>query len=212
MKPLTEDKVQHIFRHAEEHQVELFVEVFNKYASYFGFETDFHVNAFLAQITEEVGISLTPKRENLNYSCKALKALFGYYKRNPREAKKDGRCNGHRANQRAIANNAYDGRIGNRNYNDGWMFRGGGAIQLTGRANYEQIAIAISIVLGEPYTAEDLAQEMDTVEGSLLVSMAFYFTHKLYKAKTVDEMTALVNKHTHSYKQRKEHYRYIASL
>ena len=212
MNQLTEDKIQHVFRNADAHEVELFVEIFNKHAAHFGFENDFQVNAFLAQINEEVGSTLSPKRENLNYSCKALKSLFGYYKRNPNQASIDGRCNGHRANQRNIANNAYAGRIGNKNHNDGWMFRGAGYLQLTGRANYEQMSLPISLALQHPYTAEDLATEMETVEGALLSAMAFYFTHKLYNATDVDKMTALVNKHTHSYAKRKEHYKYIASL
>ncbi len=212
MTKLTEDKIQHIFRNADPHEVEMFVEIFNKYSDAFGFETDFHVNAFLAQINEEVGLSLTPRRENLNYSCKALKSLFGYYKRNPMSALKDGRCNGHRANQRNIANNAYAGRIGNKHHNDGWNFRGAGYLQLTGRANYEEMSVPISLTLGHAYTADDLASEMETIEGALLSAMAFFLTHKLYKAKTIDGMTALVNKHTHSYKQRKKHYQYIASL
>ena len=209
---VTEDKIQHIFRHASPDEVQVFTETFNKYAKTFGFENDFQVNAFLAQINEEVGISLTPKRENLNYSCHALKALFGYYKRHHSEADADGRCNGHRANQRNIANKAYAGRIGNHLHNDGWKFRGSFYIQLTGRSNYEQIATAISLALGKVYTADDLSADATEVDVSLLASMAFYLTHKLYNAKTVDEMTALVNKHTHSYKQRKKHYQYIASL
>ena len=212
MKKLTEDKVNHIFRNSEPHQVEIFTEIFNKYGEMFGFDTDFQVNAFLAQINEEVGSNLQPKRENLNYSCKALKSLFGYYKKHKTEASEDGRCNGHRANQRNIANKAYGGRLGNINYNDGWMFRGAGYIQLTGRGNFDNIATTISLALGHPYTPEDLSHEMENIEGALLSAMAFYLTHGLYKAKTVDQMTALVNKHTHSYKQRKKHYQYIASL
>jgi len=209
---LSKDKVQHIFRHAEPHEVEIFVETFNKYSDKMKFKTEFQVNAFLAQIREEVGYSLTPKRENLNYSCKALKSLFGYYKHHQTEANRDGRCNGHRANQRNIANKAYGGRIGNKRHNDGWMFRGAGYIQLTGRSNYEQIAAELSIVLGHPFTAEDLAAEMNTVEGALLSAMAFYFTHKLYKAGTIDDMTKIVNAKTPTYKDRKKLYKYIASL
>jgi len=212
MKILQQDKVQHIFRHADPHQVEIFTDTFNEYSQQFNFKTDFQVNAFLAQIEEEVGYSLTPKRENLNYSCDALRALFGYYKKHPKEAKHDGRCRGHKASQRDIANKAYGGRLKNRNHNDGWLFRGAGYIQLTGRGNYKVIAKEISKVLGHDFTAEDLASEMSTVEGALLSAMAFYFTHRMYKAKTVGEMTAIVNKKTPTYAERKRNYRYIASL
>jgi len=81
MKKLTEDKIQHIFRRADHAHVKEFTTIFNKYAEVFGFTTDFQVNAFLAEIEEEVGLDLIPKHENLNYSCKALKSLFRYYKR-----------------------------------------------------------------------------------------------------------------------------------
>ena len=212
MKKLSEDKAQQIFRDASTEEVEEFVRIFNKYADTFGFKTDFHVNAFLAQVHEEVGHTLTPRRENLNYSCKALKSLFKYYKNHPKEAKEDGRCDGHRANQRNIANKAYGNRLGNVRHNDGWIFRGAGYIQLTGRENYDSIATAISLAIGEPITAEDLSLQMEHVDGALLSAMAFFLTHKLYKAKTVDEMTEKVNKYTQSYGQRKKHYKFIASL
>ena len=214
MKKLSQDKVQHIFRNSEPYEVEIFVDSFNKYSNVFGFHSDFLVNAFLAQINEEVGTTLAPKLENLNYSCKALKALFGYYKRNPAHAKRDGRCKGHRADQRAIANHAYAGRLGNINHNDGWMFRGAGYIQLTGRGNYEDISTVLSLSLGDGvlYTPEDLSHGMTSIEGALLSAMAFFFRHKLYEVETIDQMTALVNKHTHSYEARKKHYQYIATL
>ena len=212
MKRLTEDKIQHIFRKSDSHEVELFVETFNSYSDKFGFTSDFHVNAFLAQIKEEIGLSLTPKRENLNYSCDALKHLFGYYERNHSAASIDGRCNGHRANQRNIANNAYGGRIGNHQAHDGWLFRGSGYIQLTGRANYHDVAVTITIATEHSMTADDLASEMNSIDGALLSAMAFFFTHKLYNATTIDEMTSLVNKHTPTYAERKRNYKYIASL
>ncbi len=212
MKKLSEDKLQHIFRRADHYHIHDFANAFNKYAELFGITEDVHVNFILAQIREEVGTDLIAKRENLNYSCKALKALFGYYKRNHAAANIDGRCSGHKANQRAIANHAYGGRIGNKEHNDGWKYRGGGFIQLTGRSNYNQASEVISLALGKVYTPDDVESEIDTVEGALLTAMAFWFTHKLYNCKSINEVTAKVNKHTHSYEQRKEHYKYIASL
>jgi len=209
---LTYDKIQHIFKHSSVDEVEIFVDTFNKHSKKFNFTSKFQVNAFLAQLKEEVGVSLTPKRENLNYSCKALRAIFGYYKRNPKSSRRDGRCRGHRANQRKIANKAYGGRLGNKKPNDGWTFRGAGYIQLTGRANYKHTAKVMSTVLKKNITPTDLSNDMNTVEGALLSAMAFYYSHKMYAAKNVDEMTKIVNKRTHSYKARKRHYFYIASL
>ena len=44
MKKLSVDKVNHIFRNSDAHEVEIFTEVFNRYAAMFGFESDFQVN------------------------------------------------------------------------------------------------------------------------------------------------------------------------
>ena len=83
--------------------------------------------------TTSVGLS-----ENLNYSEKALNAVFGRYfgtggtKRNAAE---------YARNPEKIANYVYQDefrkyKMGNVNPGDGWMFRGRGLKQLTGRENY----------------------------------------------------------------------------
>ena len=212
MKRLTEDKAQAIFTNADSHHVEEFVEIFNKYAPMFGFEKEVHTNFFLAQLREEVGPSLHARRENLNYSCKALKLLFKYYKNHRKEANIDGRCNGHRANQKDIANKVYHKRIGNTVYGHGHRYRGGGYIQLTGLGNYKRAAEVISLATGELWTHEDVEHEIDTVKGAMLSSMAFWFWNKLYDCGDIDCVTRKVNKYTKSYAKRKQHYKHIASL
>ena len=59
----------------------------------------------------------------------------------------------------ATANANYDGILGNvPESNDGYTFRGGGLIQLTGRANYAAAGQAIGIdLIGNPDLIEDLA-------------------------------------------------------
>jgi putative chitinase len=214
MMKLTENKVRKIFYEANQPTIKEFTDLFNENADLFGIDQEVHMNFFLAQMREEVGITLKPRRENLNYSCHALKLIFGYYKKHKSEAVKDGRCNGHKANQVLIGNKVYANRLGNGNISsgDGYRFRGGGYIQLTGRDNYMASASVITMALGEVYTPEELESKITTVEGALLTALSFWSMNKLYNCKTIDEVTAKVNKHTDSYERRKKHYKFIASL
>jgi putative chitinase len=75
--------------------------------------------------------------ENLNYSAKALNAVFGkYFARAGRDAEEY-----HRQPEK-IANVVYANRMdnGDTDSGDGWRFRGRGPIQLTGRANYTKFS------------------------------------------------------------------------
>lgn len=209
---LTEDKLQAIFIHADEDNIEQFCNIFNKYAIEFKITKEVHVNFLLAQLRQEIGTSLTPRRENLNYSCSALPKIFKFYRKNPKAAKKDGRCNNHRASQQKIANNVYAHRLGNIESNDGWDFRGGGYIQLTGRDNYMRIANDISKTIDQKCSPDDLKDKIQYVDYALLTAMSFWKINKLYKCKTIDDVTAKVNKYTDSYSKRKSFYKKIASL
>ena len=211
---LDEDKVQGIFSTADEHIVEEFTEVFNSYAKMFKIDSEFQTNAFLAELRQEVGPTLIPRREILNYSCNSLKRIFRYYRRNPREADRDGRCNGHRANKRKIANKVYANRIGNGGYatGDGYRFRGGGYFQLTGRGNYQRIADVLSEVLNADISPLDVETEITSVTMALLTAMAFYYDKKLYNCEHIDCFTRKINRYTDSYQRRKKYYLYIASL
>ena len=103
-------------------------EVFPKYE----INTPERIAAFIAQCGHESGGWRTFS-ENLNYSAKALDAIFGkYFKRAGRDAQAY-----HRQPEK-IANVVYAGRMsnGDTDSGDGWKYRGRGPIQLTGKANY----------------------------------------------------------------------------
>jgi len=85
---------------------------------------------------------LTVLTENLNYSCDALLKKFSRKRISYADAMKHGRSSRSKANQEAIANILYGGTFGRTelgNYlpGDGWHYRGQGAIQLTGHANWK---------------------------------------------------------------------------
>lgn len=103
--------------------------------------------AFLSQIGVESN-GLTELVENLNYSMAGLLALWPDHF-DAINAVAYGRTASHPADQQMIANIAYGGRMGNGDAasGDGWRFRGRGAIQLTGRANYRQAGMALGLDL-----------------------------------------------------------------
>lgn len=103
---------------------------------------------FLGQLTHETN-GFKSDTESLNYSVNGLINTFGYYRNHRNEAYNDGRIYLiKKANQEVIANKVYwdenrtpSHKLGNKNWGDGWKYRGRGAIQLTGYYNYSRFAI-----------------------------------------------------------------------
>lgn len=86
----------------------------------------------LATAYHETGRTIQPIAENLNYSAKGLRATFPKYFTVAQAAS-------YARQPSRIASRAYANRMGNGNEasGDGWMFRGRGLVQLTGRDNYD---------------------------------------------------------------------------
>ena len=107
-------------------------------------------SAFLAQVGHE-SAGFTRFTENLNYTAKRLVEVWP--KRfTPALAEQ------YALKPEALANYIYGNRLGNGDEasGDGWVFRGRGPIQLTGKANYVQAATA---------TGYDLVKHPDLVLG-----------------------------------------------
>lgn len=99
---------------------------------------------FIAQVGHE-SASFTRVTENLNYSVAGLLATFPT---RVTRAMADllGRSDAHPADQVAIANLVYGSRLGNRaGTNDGWLYRGRGLIQTTGRSNYKACGEGVGV-------------------------------------------------------------------
>lgn len=74
-----------------------------------------------------------PRRENMNYTAARIRSVWP---KRPEAVKFAGQ-------PVALANSVYGGRLGNRaGTNDGWVYRGGGVDQLTGRFNYQAVGLA----------------------------------------------------------------------
>lgn len=89
---------------------------------------------FFAQTAHESG-GFKAFSENLNYSAQGLQGIFGkYFPGNLEES--------YARKPEKIANRVYASRMGNGDEasGDGWKYRGRGALQLTGKSNYQAFA------------------------------------------------------------------------
>ena len=105
--------------------------LFDNLLSPAGIDTAERVCMFLAQTGHESG-GFTIFSENLNYSAKGLRGVFGKY------FPDDASALAYERKPEKIANKVYGGRMGNgpESSGDGFKYRGFGFIQLTGKDNY----------------------------------------------------------------------------
>jgi putative chitinase len=170
-------------------------EMFPKYE----INTPNRVAGFLAQTGHESAMYKTIT-ENLNYSSKALNAIFGkYFHRAGVDAQKY-----HRQPEK-IANRIYANRMDNGDTasGDGWRFRGGGILQLTGRYNYTEFGKTVGM------SAEEATDYVRTKQGAIESACWFWKTNNINKYCDNDDivgMTKRINGGTIGLKDRKFHY------
>jgi putative chitinase len=161
------------------------VEILPKY----DIDTEQRIAGFIAQCGHESG-DFRIMEENLNYSEKALNAVFGRYfgpgKRNAAE---------YARNPEKIANYVYmdefrskAGQMGNTKPGDGFRFRGRGLKQLTGRNNYTAFGKSIGM------TAEEAAEYVATEKGAVESACWFWNTNKLNKFADAGDIVGLSKK------------------
>ncbi len=97
--------------------------------------TDEQAAHFFGQTAHETG-GFKAFSENLNYSSKGLMTTFKKYFADAAVASR------YERKAEKIANRVYASRMGNGDEasGDGWKYRGRGALQLTGKSNYEAFA------------------------------------------------------------------------
>ena len=150
---------------------------------------------FFSQTLHESGM-FRFDMENLNYSAKALHAVFGKYFPTLDDATKFAR------NPEKIANKVYCNRIGNGSEasGDGWRYRGRGLMQLTGKSNYRKFSKWLDV---------DVVADPDLVASDFAVHSAVYYwdTHKLNAVADKDDVlriTKKINGGTNGLSHRKE--------
>lgn len=143
-----------------------YYEALNKILPQYEINTKLRVCHFLAQILHESG-HLKYKSENLNYSAKALRSVFGKYFKTDEIAKE------YERKPEKIANRVYANRMGNGNEasGDGWKFRGRGLIELTGCSNYKACGQDLGL---------DLVKNPDLIvsDAEICVKTACWFWNK----------------------------------
>jgi putative chitinase len=119
---------------------------------------------FFAQTAHETG-EYKLFSENLNYSAQGLQGTFGKYFPGTLEES-------YARNPEKIANRVYADRMGNGNEasGDGYKYRGRGALQLTGKANYQ----AFATYLNKP----EIMTTPDLVATTYAFESAMYFFDK----------------------------------
>lgn len=134
MLPVTVPRLLAVMPRGRDRAVE-FIGPLNQALAEWDITTTARVNAFLAQVAHECA-ELTTLRENLNYSAEGLVRTWPsrftavdalQYARQPER----------------IANRVYANRMGNGDEasGDGWTYRGGGLIQLTGMSAFLEASI-----------------------------------------------------------------------
>jgi putative chitinase len=163
---------------------------------------------FFAQTSHETG-GFKAFSENLNYSAQGLQGIFGKYFPGTLEES-------YARQPEKIANRVYASRMGNgaEASGDGWKFRGRGALQLTGKANYE--AFAKYLGTNEVMENPDLVATKFAFESA----MFFFERNKLWSIcdkgindAAILELTKRINGGTHGLEDRKlktyKYYEYV---
>ena len=157
---------------------------------------------FIAQLMHESG-ALTKEYENLNYSARRLVQVW------PWRFKPHGPLDpeDYAHNARKLANEVYGGRMGNTGPQDGYIYRGRGLLQLTGKGNY---AAATTRVRRCMPSGPDFAKDPDAVLAPawcLAVAAGEWSSrgcNQLADADDLEQITRRINGGTTGFVERQE--------
>jgi putative chitinase len=155
---------------------------------------------FFAQTAHESG-NFKAFSENLNYSAKGLRSIFGKY------FPTDALARAYERKPEKIANRVYANRMGNGDEasGEGWLYKGRGPLQLTGKNNYR----AFGKYIGRE---QEILDNPDIVANELGFESALWFfdANKLWgicdqgvNDATILALTKRINGGTHGLDDRK---------
>lgn len=164
-----------------------FLEPLNECFDKYSINTPKRQASFLGQVLHESN-HLKSLVENLNYGAKGLMATWSkrfptqeiaaQYERNPEK----------------IANKVYADRLGNgsEESGEGFKYRGRGAIQCTGKSNYEACGKSLGVLLGDPNL--DLIGSPELLEQpqyAILSAGWFWDTHGLNQRADIGDIVGI---------------------
>jgi putative chitinase len=163
---------------------------------------------FFAQTAHESG-NFKAFSENLNYGAAGLRSVFGKYFPTDELAAE------YERQPEKIANRVYANRMSNGDEasGDGWKYRGRGALQLTGKANYQEFAdyIKDQNVMSDP--------ELVATDYSFESAIFFFEKNGLWKIcdeglseDTIVKLTKRINGGTHGLQDRIEKTKKFAEM
>ncbi|WP_237718216.1 chitinase [Cupriavidus sp. BIS7] len=192
----------------------------NENATQYRLDSESRLSHFFAQVRQEVG-EFCALEEDLRYYTPSRLKIFGYFQKNPAEAELYGYKPPKPADSEAIANRIYEHKIGNgsKETGDGWKYRGRGLKQTTGIGNYRDFTRGYNLHWTDD--AQNFVENPDLLSNtkySTRSGIYYWLAHKLYEIADqghgdtqVDAITALINKRTDSYENRRKHFQKIIS-
>ncbi len=133
MTLITKEQLKKVATNITNERADKMAGLLNAICPKYGIDTVDEFHEFAANVIQESG-EFEHKAENMNYSAKRLTQVWPSRFPNILAASPYAR------NPQKLANKVYGGRMGNKKENDGWIFRGGGFIGLTGRDVYQKYA------------------------------------------------------------------------
>lgn len=156
----------------------------------YGITTRRRVAHFISQCAHESN-NFRTLEENLNYSPEALLRVFPRYFGQPPKRNE----NEYARNPEKLANYVYmdefrspSGRLGNVMPGDGWLFRGRGLKQLTGRNNYAAFGKTVGM------SAEQAADYVATEHGAIESACWFWDINRLNTIADTDDVIAMTRR------------------
>lgn len=166
----------------------------------YGINTPDIFHEFIANVLHESNEFKTLE-EGLNYQAVALTKIFSRQRISIDDCYMYGRTGQQKANQQAIANTIYGGtwgkiNLGNILPGDGYLMRGSGPIQQTGRGNITKFASYYNNKFGTKYTPEQMAELLRTDLAVGIHSACWFFAieKKLIPSAIADRLEEIVRR------------------